>query len=46
MKRNGLKTLFVTSRTQQGVRLLGDVELVFIPTALFAYQLGIKGFMK
>ena len=46
MERNKLKTLFVTSRTQQGIRKMGNTELVFIPTVLFAYQLGIKGFIK
>ena len=46
IKKNNLKNLIVTSRTQQGIRRMGDVELIFIPTALFAYYLGIKGFMK
>ena len=38
-EKNGLRQLWVTTRTQRGVRKMGNVEMVFIPTASFAYQL-------
>ena len=43
VRRNGLKTLTVTSRSQEGVKRMDDVELSFIPTARFAYDLGKGG---
>ena len=46
VERNGLKTLFVSSRTQQGIKRFGDTELVFIPTALLAYRLGMHDEVK
>lgn len=39
-KQNGLNSLTVTSRSQQGKKYLDGIELSFIPTALFAYRLG------
>ncbi len=39
-EKNGLRQLWVTTRTQRGIKKMGDVEMVFIPTASFAYQLG------
>ena len=39
-RNNGLKTLTVTSRSQEGVKHMDDVELSFVPTARFAYDLG------
>lgn len=45
-QRNGLGRLWVTSRTQRGIRRLGSVELVFVPTALFSYELGRGGVFK
>ena len=37
---NALSSLVVTSRTQQGVKRMGDIELQFMPTARWAYDLG------
>lgn len=45
-QKNGLKRLWVTTRSQTGFRRMGDVELVYVPTALFAYQLGMYGVFK
>ena len=44
--KNGIRQLWVTTRTQQGIRKMGDVELIFIPTASFAYQLDKTGVFK
>ena len=38
-ERNGLARLYVTTRTQKGVKRSGSVELVFVPSALFALAL-------
>lgn len=38
-ERNGLTRLYVTTRTQKGVKRSGSVELVYIPSALFALAL-------
>ena len=35
-KRNGLKDLFVTSRTKSGVKRIGDIEITYVPTSLYA----------
>lgn len=45
-QKNGLSRLWVTTRSQRGVRRMGDLELVYVPTALFAYQLGAGGVFK
>lgn len=37
--RNNLSRLFVTTRTQQGVRRSGNVEIVYVPTSFFAYAM-------
>lgn len=37
---NNLKQLTVTSRTQRGIKHLKDIELTFVPTACWAYELG------
>lgn len=39
-RNNGLKMLTVTSRSQEGVKRMDDIELSFVPTARFAYDLG------
>ena len=39
VRRNKLTRLFATTRTQQGVRRSGDVEIVYVPTSLFAYAM-------
>ena len=39
-RNNGLKTLTITSRSQEGIKHMDDVELSFVPTACFAYNLG------
>ena len=44
--KNGIRQLWVSTRTQQGIRKMGDVELIFIPTASFAYQLDKTGVFK
>ena len=38
-ERNGLTRLYVTTRTQKGVKWAGSVELVYVPSALFALAL-------
>ena len=38
-ERNGLSRLYVTTRTQKGVKWAGSVELVYVPSALFALAL-------
>lgn len=45
-ERNGITRLWVTTRSQQGVRRSRSVELVYIPTALMAYYLGKGGLLK
>lgn len=35
LKRNNLKQLVVTSRTKIGVKHVGDIEITYIPTALY-----------
>ena len=35
-QRNDLKRLTVTSRTKLGVRHVGDIEITYVPTALYA----------
>lgn len=37
---NGLKRMIVTSRSQEGVKQVNGVELSFVPTTRFAYNLG------
>lgn len=37
VRKNGLKRLLVSTRTQQGVRHRDDVEIVYAPTSLIAY---------
>lgn len=39
-KNNKLDRLTVTSRSQKGVKHVNNVELTFVPTACFAYDLG------
>lgn len=39
VRRNGLRTLWATTRTQQGTRRKGDLEIQFVPTSLLAYSL-------
>ncbi len=39
-ERNGLNRMVVTSRSQEGVKHVGPVELTFVSTSRFAYNLG------
>ena len=39
-ERNGLKRIVVTSRSQEGVKHMGDVEVTYVSTTRFAYNLG------
>ena len=36
LKQHGLKRLTVTTRSQTGVKRVGDIEIVYIPTSLYA----------
>ena len=39
VRRNKMKRLLATTRTQLGVRQCDDIEIVYVPTSLFAYAL-------
>ena len=39
-ERNGLNQMVVTSRSQEGVKRVGQVELTYVSTSRFAYNLG------
>lgn len=39
-ERNGIGKLWVTTRTQRGMKKLGEIEVVYTPSALFARDLG------
>jgi predicted AAA+ superfamily ATPase len=43
---NGLNKIVVTSKTEKGAKYMDNVELSFIPTALFAYKIGKESFSK
>ena len=39
-ERNGIGKLWVTTRTQRGTKKVGEIEVVYTPSALFARDLG------
>lgn len=45
-EKNSLKRLWVTTRTQKGVKKFGNIELVYIPTALFALAINRRLMLK
>ena len=45
-RRNGLDSLMVTTKTKTGSAILDGVKISFLPSALYAYQLGFQGLNK
>lgn len=43
---NNLNKILVTSKTEKGIKYMDNVELSFIPTAIFAYKMGKECFSK
>ena len=39
-ERNAINRLWVTTRTQRGIKKVGEIEIVYTPSALFARELG------
>lgn len=41
-KKNNLKAALVTSLDREGVKIIDDIELAFIPAAMYAYLVGVN----
>ena len=42
LKDNNLKTALVTTITKEGVKIVDDIELIFVPSSIYAYFIGKK----
>ncbi len=41
-EKNGLTTALVTSKNQEGTKLFQNIDFTFIPSALYAYNIGVN----